>query len=312
MENLRIEDLIRVIELQQETLEKQERILRRQERLQDATLQRASEMQSNFAALQKTVEAMSLNLEYVTGATLAPTLDDAWNFLSSNQMSLKGTLRHLADTDASFTRFGDGEFKLMLSAWRNIAFQENSFELISALENVFTHGKHSALIGLPQFMRNDNYLKLWPKVWGHLRTLLDDSTMYGNSHISRPLAFKFMGDAAVDLWRSVWKDKNICVVTGRGSRFELLPALFDGVKTAARIDSTPTNAFSDIDRLVGECHSSTADMFLISLGPAGTILASKLASSGRRALDIGHLSAAYLNIFEGQSSPEHTPHTRSE
>lgn len=249
-------------------------------------------------------------LEYLTHAALAPTLDAVWNFLSENQLGLEATLERLANSEDSLARFGDGEFQLMLSPWRNLAFQANSFELIAALESTVASSLDSLMIGLPQFMRNPIYLKVWPKIWGRLSTLLDDSRTYANAHVSRPLAFKFLGDTAVELWREVWRGKDLTIITGKGSRFEIVPELFETSTGIDRIDSTPVNAFTDIHRIMGLIAERDSDIFIVSMGPAGTVLSHQIAATGRRALDIGHLSAAYLNVMKGQGLPERSPLVR--
>ncbi|MFJ2317205.1 GT-D fold domain-containing glycosyltransferase, partial [Glutamicibacter sp. NPDC087661] len=70
------------------------------------------------------------------------------------------------------------------------------------------------------------------------------------------------------------------------------------------------DAFTDLERVVSETLEKNPDLAIISLGPAGTVLAKKLSERGIRALDIGHLSSSYLNVVQGQARPEHTPATR--
>lgn len=46
------------------------------------------------------------------------------------------------------------------------------------------------------------------------------------------------------------------------------------------------------------------DMFLIALGPTGTVLASRLFHKNLRALDIGHLNNSYDTVFLNSVRPE--------
>ena len=39
---------------------------------------------------------------------------------------------------------------------------------------------------------------------------------YGNTRVTRPRFFSRLGQRGVDLWRQVWADKSVCVVTGTG------------------------------------------------------------------------------------------------
>jgi hypothetical protein len=89
----------------------------------------------------------------------------------------------------------------------------------------------------------------------------------------------------------------------------MLPQLFDGVASFERLDSLPVDAFSDLPRLLNVIPKKTSPdtLVLISLGPAGTVLASELCRVGIRALDIGHISDSYQTVFEGKAWPESKP-----
>lgn len=65
------------------------------------------------------------------------------------------------------------------------------------------------------------------------------------------------------------------------------------------ISSLPVDAYADLDRLTDLAADHPAELFLISLGPAGTLLADRLARAGRRAIDIGHLSTSLLTAKGG-------------
>jgi hypothetical protein len=101
------------------------------------------------------------------------------------------------------------------------------------------------------------------------------------------------------------------VITGKGSRFELIPALFDNVASADFTYSTASNAFEDLARLNGELASTTDELYLIALGPAGTVLAAQLAEAGKWAIDLGHISDSYENVFKGAVRPELKPVTKA-
>ena len=104
------------------------------------------------------------------------------------------------------------------------------------------------------------------------------------------------------MWRNVWADREICVVTGENSRFSLTPELFDNVKATKFVYSTPVDAYSDLPRLMRVLEDENPEqLFLLSLGPAGTLVTAWLAKMGRWAIDIGHISDSWANVFaEGQ------------
>ncbi len=230
-------------------------------------------------------------------------------FTRERQLGLEQTLQTIIDKDLSFARFGDGEFRLMFEIEYGIRFQPNSPKLRAALSDALTSEPvDGLLLGLPQVFHDRNGSLVWSTVWRDLRPLLHDDVVFGNSHVSRPIAFQDLGPRAVDLWRQVWQDREVCIITGEGSRFELVPALFDNLAGHRYLWSTPTNAFADLDRVLAEVEQGPgADLYLISLGPAGTVLASTLARRGHRAIDIGHISDSYRNVFEGSAWPESRP-----
>ncbi|KIP51384.1 hypothetical protein SD72_15775 [Leucobacter komagatae] len=92
----------------------------------------------------------------------------------------------------------------------------------------------------------------------------------------------------------------------------LSPELFDNVSEVTRIDSVAVDAFSDLPRVLGKIASfrDKDHLFLIALGPAGTILASKLAKLGEQAIDVGHISDSFETVFQGAEWPEKKPLTR--
>lgn len=96
-------------------------------------------------------------------------------------------------------------------------------------------------------------------------------------------------------------------MTGKNSRFELSPALFDSISSSVVIESTATDGFEDLPRVLAQLENVRCDMVLIALGPAGTILARKLHEIGVRALDIGHLSDSHANVFLDAVRPEAKP-----
>lgn len=230
-------------------------------------------------------------------------------FTRKQQLSLEQTLQKIVDEELSFARFGDGEFRLMFEVEYNIRFQSNSPALRAALtETLTTEPPAGLLLGFPQLFRGRNGTLVWASVWEELKPLLPDGLVFGNSHVSRPIAFSDLGDRAVELWRQVWQDREVCIITGEGSRFELVPALFDNLAGHRYLRSTPKNAFADLDRLVAEVERGPqADLYLVSLGPAGTVLTAMLARRGHRAIDIGHISDSYRNVYDGAAWPESLP-----
>lgn len=248
--------------------------------------------------------------DVIRTAVAAPILNEVQDLADNKQLSFLATIEAIRDEGLSFARFGDGEMKLMLRPDYKLGFQKNSPELATALRNVLVEPRSDkTLIGFPHVYRDLHWTGVWCDIWGQMSKLVQGHSRFGNSHVSRPVFFQNTGEAGVQAWRSVWEGKNVIVITGQDSRFEVVPALFDGTASFNYLFSSATNAFEDIDRVRLLALSTQADIFLISLGPAGTVLANDLAKEGRQAIDIGHISDSYQTVFEGGAWPESKPAT---
>lgn len=250
-------------------------------------------------------------IETIRFAATSDVMQSVSHFHSQQVRSLRESLELLANSDVSLARFGDGEFRLMLLNDFNLRFQTNSPELQNDLREVFVSDRQDLLVGFPQLFRDAHWSGVYQELWPTLKELVVPSQRFVNAHLTRPQAFTILGEQAVQLWRQVWEGKKVAIITGEDSRFELIPELFDNMASHQIINSKSVNAYADLDRLVEVAKSSDADLALIALGPAGTILASRLASNGLRALDIGHLTNSYQNVFQGAVRPEAVPITRT-
>jgi|GEM_PF-1064904 len=248
-------------------------------------------------------------IDSVRLATSSETMTEVQEFVNARQLTMLATLRHLATTESSLARFGDGEFRLMLRGDFNLRFQRNSPELQSELLEIFQGVEEPGLeVGFPQVFRDAHWTGVWSELWPQLRTRVPERGTYLNSHVTRPTVFDLLRDDAVELWRQVWADKRVALVTGAGSRFEADPALFSSAESTTLVESRATHAYADLDRVVDVVTSGGSyDLALIALGPAGTVLARRLHRAGVRALDIGHLSDSYQNVYAGKPRPEAKP-----
>jgi hypothetical protein len=267
---------------------------------------------SSVDAVLKELKEQRRQLDSLRLAASAETMTEVQEFVNARQHTMLDTLRRLATSDSSLARFGDGEFRLMLRADFDLRFQRNSPELQRDLLEIFQGVDEPGLeVGFPQVFRDAHWTGVWSELWPQLRTRLPETGTYLNSHVTRPTAFSLLGDEAVTLWRQVWADKRVVLVTGAGSRFEADPALFSSAASTALVESTATHAYADLDRVVDVVAAQGAyDVALIALGPAGTVLARRLHRAGIRALDIGHLSDSYQNVFAGKARPESKPVVR--
>jgi hypothetical protein len=235
-------------------------------------------------------------------------LQDVRDFTTEHQLGFARTLERIIQERLSFARFGDGELKIMLRPEFNLRFQRWSAGLATDLRAVLTYDGFDPdrlLLGFPYPYRGLYWSDLWLDIWPDLQPLLRTDVTYGTTHVSRPVFFQRLGQDGVALWRQVWQDRDVCIVTGEGSRFDI-------VASTRFVYSTPVNAYNDLPRLMGELKNEDPDvLYLVALGPAGTLVTASLAQMGRWAIDVGHISASWANVFNGGKLPERLELRRS-
>lgn len=285
-------------------------------RLLEASAKSAKAQEQTFEAQQDVLKKIRWEVqrtrqlaEISQRAVSAPILNDVWDFYRERQLSFAATLDRLAEEELSFARFGDGELRLMLRPEYKLRFQANSPGLQRGLRDVFEAAAPRLLIGMPHLYRDMHWSNVWTDIWYETKAYADAHANFGNSHVSRPVYFEFEGEAGVERWRRIWDDRRVIIVTGAGSRFTLIDELFSNVRDLRRVESLPTGAFADVGRLLGELTAAktAGAVVLVSLGPAGTVLAAELARQGVRAIDIGHISDSYQTVFQGALWPEKKP-----
>jgi hypothetical protein len=268
-----------------------------------------AELVRNRASLQKQFE----QLETLRFAAVRSTLREVADFVDSHQLDFEDTVSQLAERQLSFARFGDGELRMLLRSEYSAGFQRNSIEIRDALARVLSmegYDPARLLLGFPFAYRNLHWSAVWADIWNDLYDVIPRDATFGTSHVTRPIYFERLGNRGVELWRRVWEGRRVAVITGRNSRFELLPGLFDGVKSAHILETVPRNAFEEIPAIKQMVEDEDADVFLIALGPAGTVLAAELSQMGRWAIDVGHINNSWQMIFDGKPLPERLPLTR--
>jgi hypothetical protein len=292
-------------------LEQQNRLLERQGKLlaeQNRFLREA--IDGPIAKTSLETKRMRDAVENIRHITMAPIRREVGEVLQVRQLGFMETIDVLRTERKSLARFGDGEFRLMYRLEHKLKFHRNSPELMLALQRVLVSPSEHTLVGMPQVFMGIHWSIVFAETWHFLRPMIATQERFANSHVTRPMFFEHHGQDAVDAWRSVWEGRDAAVVTGHGSRFDLVPALFDNLGSVSEVYSTPTDAFFDLDRLTGEIEDTGRDLVLLSLGPAATVAADLLAAKGIQALDIGHLSSSYENVLEGADLPEHVPAIR--
>ena len=285
-------------------------ILESQNKLLEQFVEASKESNHLTTKLASELKRVRDIVENIRGTTMAPIREDVAKVMQSRQYGFLETIALLRDERKSFARFGDGEFRLMFRPEHSLKFQKNSPALAAGLREVLEDPHPSTLVGLPHMYLDVHWSIVLSETWHYLKPIIEKGDGFGNSHVSRPAVFQMFGQDAVALWRSVWAGRDAVVVSGKGSRFNLLPDLFGSLNSTTELFAEPTNAFEDVERTVENVVSTGRDLALLSLGPSATVAADMLAKRGVQALDIGHLSSSYENVFDGAQRPESTPIAR--
>ncbi|MDQ0096136.1 GT-D fold domain-containing glycosyltransferase [Paeniglutamicibacter psychrophenolicus] len=270
-------------------------------------LQTAEQQLEVNRQILRVVNAQQAALENIRLASMLPLREEIASLIGTRQLGLLETVERIRDQRLSFARFGDGELRLMFRPEFDIKFQKNSARLTAELQEVLSTPSQNLLLGMPHIFGNAHWSGVFAELWHFIAPALPAVDSFGDSHVTRPLFFSFHGHEGVDAWRSVWAGREAAVLAGQGSRFELIPQLFDTLAGFETIESLPAHAFADIDRVVEKTLETGKDLALIALGPAGTIVANRLNVHGIQAIDIGHIAASYRNVFRGELFPEEQP-----
>lgn len=238
-------------------------------------------------------------------------------FETSRKIGFLETLDIVSKHQLSVARFGDGEIGLMFQ--KSIKFQNSSPELSQSLIEVLNSASPNLIICLPTFLNsplkheNKFWTNFWCEHWKLFTPYLKRKKIYGETQISRPEFFFQYKSEAIEAWQRIWDNRDVCFVTGQGSRFNTEHQLFDNIKTKQTIFSLSENAYSDIDRLVNEIQHKFSPSFLIlcALGPTSTVLAYRLSQAGYQILDIGHLPNSYNRYYENAPPPEQISYLRT-
>ncbi len=249
----------------------------------------------NLTAIQK-------NLKYKSDSAVLQNISD---FFRGRILSMEETVNRLNSTNCSLARFGDGELTLASSNSGKIVFQDNSYVLAAKLRKLLSIPVEGLLIGIPPLLLENNFWKqFWCTYWpiiGYNFNLYE----YANSMVTRPEFFKENGIYGEGLWMRLWNERDICLIYGLNGRFNPNHKIFSNAKSITCITSSPTNAFDDLGRIVSLINESPKkDIYLIALGPAGTLLVSQLHEEGYRCIDIGHLNCSYDNVMLSCDIPE--------
>lgn len=244
--------------------------------------------------------------ETVEDRTLKDLMLDMSDHMQPRLLSILDTVKRIRDEKLSIARFGDGEIRAMVTK-EGGNFQTHNWKLLRELREV-SSSKSDLLVCYPSLIVEEPWWhNFWYRYWARCKFYITKD-IYGDSFITRPEGFYQYGEELINAWKDIWTNKNVCFVTGEGSRLNANHIIFSTIKDSLHIYSKAVNAYEDIDNVMEKCMAvKGVDMFLIALGETGTVLAYRLHKLGYRALDIGHLNNSYDTVFNNKPLPEHLP-----
>lgn len=280
------------------------------EEFQQAVLEQNEILRSVDTRLAAGVDLLrqqNQKLEQIRYSVAADMQREYFSKVLARQLSFLETLDEVSSQRLSMARYGDGELGLAADPTRNIVFQRGSFVLARSLRDVISIPQDGLLVCLPGVTVGVSWMTWNARYWGIISELIPQDRRWGIASVSRSDGFEAEGAPLVDAWRSCWSGRDVLVVTGKGSRFELVPELFSSARSVGFVLGAPKDAFQAINELEKQVLKRRPDLVLLALGPAGTVLSSRLHEAGVQALDIGHLSNSYNEHFKHGPRPERLP-----
>lgn len=221
------------------------------------------------------------------------------------------TIKRIVDGRLSISRFGDGEFRLMMKTGE-IGFQKENDLLANKLIKAFTLHNRNLLVctydfweKIPMKTKQGEWVK-WAITKYHkkIKVFYDYSYHYGNSLISRfyhPYLYKYcdfdyLEKKYIPLLEKIWSSRNLLIVEGEETRLGCGNDLFNNSNTIRRIICPSKNAFDCYDRIYESIcfHHNKDDLVLLALGPTATVLAAELTiNENYQVIDIGHIDVVY-------------------
>lgn len=226
------------------------------------------------------------------------------------------SIQYIIDEKCSVSRFGDGEFDVLMGKNGN-TFQKANTQLAERLKEVLLATDVPNLcIGIPLPLKTTSRQRKSSRdFWGFytlqnvdiLKRYLKKEKVYLDTQLSRfYIAYqnktKGVNEKAYNrstqqlaLLKEIWDGRDIVIVEGSQSRTGVGNDLYSNAKSIQRILGLSTNAFEKYDEMLDAivAHASKDQLILLSYGMCATVLAYDLAKQGYWAIDIGHLDIEY-------------------
>lgn len=217
------------------------------------------------------------------------------------------SIQYIIDNRCSVSRFGDGEFDVLMGKNGN-TFQIANARLAGMLRCVLvSNDAPNHMIGVPLPFKGTSGLRsLSRDFWGYyvkenisnILPFLSKDKIYLDTQLSRfYMAYKDKSHCKehLALLKKIWDGRDIVIVEGCESRTGVGNDLYDNAKSIRRIIGLATNAFEKYDEMLNSITNNVSKdkLVLLSYGMCATVLAYDLAKLGYWAIDLGHLDIEY-------------------
>lgn len=217
------------------------------------------------------------------------------------------SIQYIIDNRCSVSRFGDGEFDVLLGKNGN-TFQTANAKLAERLKHILvSNDAPNHMVGIPRPLKGTDDLRpLSRDFWGYyikeninyLLPFISKDRIYLDTQLSRfYMAYKDKSHCKehLALLKKIWDGRDIVIVEGCESRTGVGNDLYDNAKSIRRIIGLATNAFEKYDDMLNAILTNVSKdkLVLLSYGMCATVLAYDLAKLGYWAIDLGHLDIEY-------------------
>ena len=234
-----------------------------------------------------------------------------------NIMTFEETIDYIESSKCSISRFGDGEFDMILGT-RNLKFQKYSHELAKELLEVLSNNNSQLLLCIPGTFNTIKGCN-WHAAMYWTRWAIEENSLepivrllkkrpgkkyrFGNAQITRPYMdweSKKNAENTFTRLKKLWLNKDILILEGSQTRLGVGNDLFSNAKSIKRIIAPAENSFECYEKIKNKVlEFYKGELVIAALGPTATILASELASLNIRTLDIGHIDIEYEWFLNG-------------
>jgi glycosyltransferase family protein len=229
-----------------------------------------------------------------------------WKFRKKSKVkSIDETLDYINKNHCSVSRYGDGEFTIVLGI-DCMEYQLCNEKLRKRLKEIMQTPLDNHIICLPGIFGDLSFLKessrkfnkgIIDGVGRKWLGLIPLEKVYYNSFFTHCYNM-FLDKSNCSKWfeknKKIWENQDILLIEGESSRLGVGNDLFLGARSVQRILGLAQNAFEKYDELYNSAIEwGEGRLILIALGMTATVLAYDLSKVGFWAIDIGHIDVEY-------------------